>query len=339
MIEMSVSGLNFQVLHEVVSLMGLRLPPRAAAWLPRGGPADELAARWVSSQELDALYCDLVAMTGRSDFGLMAACSPAIARVGILPMLIMHSPHLAEALQNIIKFAALLQSEPELTLQDEGAHTRLYLDVMHSSPTGLVVRSEFVALGLTHILRLVGLGRAGLVRLALAYPAPPHADQYRQYFDCDVRFDAPRNELVFESALLKGAVPGADPMLYSAILARANMALSELKGQRGLVNEVSAFVLTHLAERPRMEDVAQALGLHERTLRRRLAELGVDYQALMQRFQLERSRALLAEGRRSIQQIAGDVGFGSVSAFHRAFLRWTGHTPKAWRDACEGGQG
>jgi AraC-like DNA-binding protein len=153
------------------------------------------------------------------------------------------------------------------------------------------------------------------------------------YFDCPIQFGARRSALVFDASMLTLGIAGADPMLYSAVLQRANMALSELKGSRGLVNEVSSYVVAHLHERPRMAQVAQALGFNERTLRRHLNELGVDFQALLQRFQLERARALLAQGERSIQQIAGDVGFASVSAFHRAFLRWTGDTPKAWREA------
>jgi AraC-like DNA-binding protein len=329
--EMPVSALNLKVLHEVAHLMGVSVPEQVQRWVPAGS-ADEAAAPWVSSSVLDEAYRDLIAATGRPDFGLVMACSPVIARIGILPMLIMHSPHLAAALDNIIKYAALIQAHAELTLRTEGDEVILGMDVMHSSLTGQVCRAEFVALGITHILRLVGQGTSGLVRIAFPYPAPAHAEQYPAYFDCPLSFSSATPQIVFQRHMLHKTIFGADPMLYSAIVNRASLALSELKGQRGLVDQVSAILAQRLHERPRMDDVARSLGLGARTLRRRLTELGVDFPALLLRFQIERACALLAQGERSIQQIAGEVGFGSVSAFHRAFARWTGLTPKVWRE-------
>jgi AraC-like DNA-binding protein len=331
--EMPVSALNLKVLHEVAHLMGVTFPEQAQRWVP-AATADEAAAPWVSSSVLDEAYRDLIAATGRPDFGLVMACSPVIARIGILPMLIMHSPHLAAALDNIIKYAQLIQAHAELKLSTQGDKVILDMAVMHSSLTGQVCRSEFVALGITHILRLVGQGASGLVHVAFPYPPPAHVDQYPMYFDCPLSFSSPTPQIVFQRHMLDKTIFGADPMLYSAVLNRASLALSELKGQRGLVDQVSAILAQRLHERPRMDEVARTLGLGARTLRRRLTEMGVDFPSLLLRFQIERACALLAEGERSIQQIAGEVGFGSVSAFHRAFARWTGHTPKVWRERC-----
>ncbi len=334
--DMSISVLNLKVLHEVAHLMGASFPGWAQSLITQDGVASgssgEGADGWVSSRLLDDLYRDMVASTGRSDFGLVAACSPVIGRYDVLPLLIMHAPHLAEALGNIIKYAALVQERAELIWAEEGDAVHLGLDVMHASAQGLVCRTEFVALGITHILRLAGQGRSGLIRLCLPYPEPAHAPQYKRHFDCPVTFNSPVSELVFERAMLDKTIFGADPLMYSTVLSRANQALSALKGQRGLLGQVAAVLLQHLHERPRMAMVAEALGLGERTLRRRLGELGVDFQALVTRLQMERACALLADGERSIQQIASDVGFASASAFHRAFLRWTGATPKSWQE-------
>jgi AraC-like DNA-binding protein len=333
--DMSISVLNLKVLHEVAHLMGAPFPAWAQSLVAPDQddtPVQEGSPDWVSSRLLDQLYRDLVAATGRTDFGLMAACSPVIVRYDVLPMLIMHAPNLGEALGNIIKYAVLVQERAELALATEGDTVRLKLDVMHASAQGLVCRSEFVALGITHILRLAGQGRAGLLSLHLAYPAPAHADQYKRHFDCPVVFSSAVSELVFERAMLSKTIFGADPLMYSAVVSRANQALSALKGQRGLEGQVGAILLQRLHERPRMDTVAEALGLGERTLRRRLGALGIDFQSMVTRLQMERACSLLAEGERSIQQIASDVGFASVSAFHRAFLRWTGATPKSWQE-------
>ena len=136
----------------------------------------------------------------------------------------------------------------------------------------------------------------------------------------------------FKASMLDASLGATDPMIYQAVLARLSLALSELREQDRLVDQVNRVLSERLHLKPRITDVASALGLHERTLRRRLADLGVDHQQLLQRLQQDRAMAALALGERSIQQIAGDVGFASVAAFHRAFMRWTGQTPGAWRD-------
>jgi AraC-like DNA-binding protein len=54
---------------------------------------------------------------------------------------------------------------------------------------------------------------------------------------------------------------------------------------------------------------------------------------LLQECQRVKTEQLLAQGRLPIKQIADEVGFSSVQSFHRAFRRWSGQTPQAWRQA------
>jgi AraC-like DNA-binding protein len=80
-----------------------------------------------------------------------------------------------------------------------------------------------------------------------------------------------------------------------------------------------------------MREAVRALGLSERSLRRRLSEEGWSYSTILQENQLLLAQQLLADPSRSIQQIGADVGFTSTTAFHRAFKRWTGESPAAFR--------
>ena len=78
---------------------------------------------------------------------------------------------------------------------------------------------------------------------------------------------------------------------------------------------------------PNMIVAARELGMSVRSLRRRLAEEGVTYRALVQA-QLEEAaiQALQTPGR-SVQEAAVATGFSDSTAFHRAFKQWTGVTP------------
>lgn len=330
---MSISGSNLTLMAEAVGFMGLQLPKRTQA-LMRTMCLEEGKEDWVSSTVLDELYQDLIAQTGRTDFGLQLACNPALARYGILPMLVLHAPSLRVALGDIQKFAALIQDKSELEWINTADACVFRIHPHCLSEIGRMCRSDFAMLALTHALRMFGKGRTGLIRVKFAHAKPAHVDQYSLFFDAPVEFDCPHNELILSRAMLSETMPGADSMLYSACLARANMALAEQRGRKGgLVQQLSQLLLARLHERPRMADVAQCLGYTDRTLRRHLADIGADYQQLLSKLQMERACALLSDGSRSIQQVAADVGFTSVSSFHRAFLRATGVTPNAWRGA------
>jgi AraC-like DNA-binding protein len=82
---------------------------------------------------------------------------------------------------------------------------------------------------------------------------------------------------------------------------------------------------------PDLEAVAAHLHISPQTLRRHLREEGTSFQELKD--QLRRDIAIYHLGRAdlSLQQIAEQLGFSEPSAFHRAFKKWTGVTPGAYR--------
>ena len=79
-------------------------------------------------------------------------------------------------------------------------------------------------------------------------------------------------------------------------------------------------------------DVSRAVGVSERTLRRQFrTALDMSWRTYLLHARLLRSMALLAEPGPSVLQVATGVGFGSASAFARAFAARTGETPSAYR--------
>jgi AraC-like DNA-binding protein len=77
--------------------------------------------------------------------------------------------------------------------------------------------------------------------------------------------------------------------------------------------------------------VAQLFALPRRTLNRRLEEQGYTFQGLVNEVRYEIARQLLEDTRMSMGQIAAALDYGDASAFTRAFRRWSGQTPTAWR--------
>ena len=79
--------------------------------------------------------------------------------------------------------------------------------------------------------------------------------------------------------------------------------------------------------------MAAALNMAEATLRRRLKQEGATYQSIRDALRRDLAIARLADTTQTIAEIAHALGFAEPSAFHRAFRKWTGVRPTAYR-AC-----
>jgi len=84
-----------------------------------------------------------------------------------------------------------------------------------------------------------------------------------------------------------------------------------------------------------MPGIAQALNLSTRTLVRRLQAEGTNFLEIKDQLRRDTTLRLLHETSKSVEDIALQVGFESLTAFHRAFKAWTGSTPMAYRRKAE----
>ena len=82
---------------------------------------------------------------------------------------------------------------------------------------------------------------------------------------------------------------------------------------------------------PDIECVAESIRTSVRTLQRRLHAIGLTYAGVVQQARYEAAQQMLADRRRTIGEIARTLGYSDPAHFTRAFHRWTGRTPRAFR--------
>jgi AraC-like DNA-binding protein len=157
-------------------------------------------------------------------------------------------------------------------------------------------------------------------------PTQDHADA----LGVPVRFAAGWNGLELPAAALLMARPTApDPSERHAVLALAEQHLAPT---HTVVDDVRASIQFQLdaGRRPMSSAIARDMGLHPKTLGRRLAARGTSFRSVLDQERLVRARHLLAAPR-SIDDVARYLGFTETSAFTRAFKRWTGRSPSQHR--------
>jgi AraC-like DNA-binding protein len=96
-----------------------------------------------------------------------------------------------------------------------------------------------------------------------------------------------------------------------------------------LLDRVCGEIRVHIEQdRLGIRPVARALGVSERTLRRRLNEAGQTYRALREEVRSTWALVLLRGGKHTVTEVAHLVGFSDATAFARAVRRWTGTYPR-----------
>ncbi|MGK2930072.1 MAG: AraC family transcriptional regulator [Acidimicrobiales bacterium] len=103
-------------------------------------------------------------------------------------------------------------------------------------------------------------------------------------------------------------------------------------GRSAEVRRALALTEARMAEDPAIGDVAAAVGLTSRALARRLHdEVGMTWRGALRRMRILRAIELLADGDRSVTEVAFEVGYASLSAFQAAFRDLMGQTPSSYR--------
>lgn len=195
--------------------------------------------------------------------------------------------------------------------------------VVSSPDTALPVRRLLAEMSTAWLLKLIRsiCPAAPLLRVDFAYDQPPYHQEYAQLFGVVVRFAQPASELTFASSWLD--VPSAHAEATTESGAQRTRRIQH----RTFSERLHQLIIERAPERLTVPDACRALGIGERSLRRRLAAEGrtfkeVEYEALAQV-----AKQLLRDQQRTIQETAYEMGFSGASAFHRAFKRWTGTSP------------
>lgn len=159
------------------------------------------------------------------------------------------------------------------------------------------------------------------------------SEMHKAYFGCPIRYKSARNLLVLKAADLDRPFPGHNPELLEILTPALASALGNLEACNSTGEQVKVVLKRKLASgRPDLPEVAQELGMSERTLQRRVTEEGKNFRELLIEARQELSRQLLSDRSAAINEVAYLVGFQDTSSFHRAFRDWEGITPNRWRE-------
>lgn len=159
-----------------------------------------------------------------------------------------------------------------------------------------------------------------------------HRSVYEAHFGCPINWGAGGDVLILSHETIMHPFSTANPGLLALLEPQLEAALRERETQDGFVEEVKLLLRNQLAAKPpTAHDVARDLHMSARTLQRRLAEGGVQFQQLLEQVRHELAKDYLRASSLELNEIAFLLGYQEASSFHRAFHTWEGRTPGQWR--------
>jgi AraC-like DNA-binding protein len=296
----------------------------------RVGPLPDAPDALVPTQAYLDMWDEAHALFGQP--GLPSALAMAIpfGAFGALDYLVGSANTLAASCESAQLHFAMVASDVwlELAEVEDGHHLLGVRGIEGLSPVAL----EFTLACIVKLLGSVSDGpfRPVLVGLPIARPAndPVRARIYGEA----LVYGYPRADILIDHATWQRKLARADPYLHTTLQRVAAQLQLTRPGDTGIESAVRARLRGALSQgQATPARVATLLGVSERTLQRRLAEGGHSFSEVLEGFRRDESARLLCDPKLALTEVATRLGYAEQTSFTRAFRRWTGHTPGAWR--------
>jgi len=263
---------------------------------------------------------ELAALQGPDVFGCVAALGRA-------------APTFRQGLQGIVDYLPVTHSrEGELEIVATRATAELRWRGHGDFAT--IEQANYQALILNlKILQMLGGPefKPAYVDVTLNVP-PRELDEIQSVVGCRVSGRREANAIGFSASVMERPVATGNRLLFSLLggyLKRVKAASAATTVER-----VESYIRGALPSGAcTIARCAQKLGSSVRTLQLRLGEAGLKFSDLVEKQRIELATAALRDGAASVNEIAAMLGYSEQASFGRAFKRWTGLTPRAYRGA------
>lgn len=286
-------------------------------------PVDAMSRVWRRAIEL----------TGDEGFALTLVDHAEPSMYNALGLSMISSRTLGEALQRACRFSQVATDAGGQVLRERADGKMELVQVIFSQQRDLVTpyATEAFICTMVKILRTISNEKFRLLEVHFCHNQEPLRQRYEDYFGAPVVFDSDEYKLVFERELLDYPCEQANPALADNIDTWMQDYLTSFEP-----DTLASKVRTLLAEKLpngeyQQDEVASALAMSSRSLQRGLQKEGASFKELLEKTRQDLAMKYIVEKELSLVEVCLLLGFSDQSNFTRAFKRWTGKTPNAYR--------
>ena len=254
-----------------------------------------------------------------------------VFNTGTFGFALMSCPTFRDTIRLMVGYQKVLAPGPnwEPMYQADGMGLRAIM--RHGSATQRQLTIELsIAMSVAHGERLLGGPLDGL-EIELNYPAPAHADCYRECLSIPLTFGREYTQVRISEHLLSLPTKTAQPARHFLYLQQCEEILRVMGQVEDTTAAVRRLLLQSAGAFLGIAEVADELHISERTLRRKLKAESTSFRTVLDGVRNVLARKYLAGTVLGVAEIGTLLGYSEAENFYRAFVRWNGMTPTEFR--------
>lgn len=290
----------------------------------------------VAVETAEALWILAADRMKEPDFGLRFAALLDLDGFHLVGHLAASSTNVGQAIDRVVEFSRLLHDAGRTESERIDGEVHLFPGCrgLPKAPPNQI--AEFNTASTVVLIRFItGRPEWKPNEVRFFHPSPADVRPHRALFGVAPKFNQAETELVFPEKDLALPVRVSSPSSIGQYLESYARTLlgqlpekhDDLRDQvlRALISSLPTGGLT-------IEAAAQRFAMTPRTLQRRLAETNDTFSELVDEARLTTAQHYLADDKLTLGEISYLLGFNEPSTFHKAFRRWKGVPPGAWRE-------
>jgi AraC-like DNA-binding protein len=281
--------------------------------------------------DYQVLWNNAIAITNDSAFGLHLGENSDASEMGLVANVLIHEETFRDSLLQYVRLYSLVNDGFTLRFEEGNEKAQLYFH--HLSPSFYHVSDMERTLVISLIRAQQFIHKdIRMSRVGFAHPKPDYGDEYMRIFGCAVEFDQADSFIEIPTEYLDYAPVRKNPYTRSALLSYSDSALNKINKGR-FSTEVKDHIIDLLQHKKAdVDEVAKRMHMSRHTLYRRLKSENITFQDLVEETRKENAIELVSSDHTSLSEVAFLLGFSELSSFSRAFKRWTGVSPKQYRE-------
>jgi len=282
-------------------------------------------------KQLNDLWGNACHLSQDPFFGLHLGESMQAAALGAVGLIIQHSSTVGEALNYAASMTHLITDLFGMQVSTDKHHFGIqFIPYKDDRQEHTFAFRQMMDLFMAYTLHeLDGLVLQKIQPLRIKMPFDPSQEaEYQRVLRCDTIHPSAEYLIEFDKAYRDTPILTANYELQSLLLQKTGAMDQSLNAIPNLRTRLSSYLLANAyLGIPSLEKLAANFNVSPRTLQRRLQDEGLNYQQLAESVRKSLALHYLASGKYPVKEISYILGYNELSAFTRAFKRWTGSSP------------
>jgi AraC-like DNA-binding protein len=285
----------------------------------------------LTEKQVNDLWLNAVHLTKDPAFGLHFGESVQLSALGVVGQIIQSSKTVGEALTHAAQAIHLITDIFSMQVTRKNKAVTLKFLLAAQKEINAVVFQQWLEFFMVFsIHELDGLILMKIRPLRAKFPMNKETDplEYERVLRCKPQHKPNDCLLEFDDRFWDEPILTANYELQRLMLEKVGqktmMTTNAISLSERIINYLTANAYLGIAS---LEEIAANFNSSPRTLQRKLQEEGVSFQQLADSVRKSIAMHYLQSGNYPVKEVSYILGYNELSAFTRAFKRWTGKTP------------